>query len=213
MKNNYLQAAGKMALAIPRATKERFRSGLALLDTASGNIKEAGELFAGIDEAVWAELINEAPAPMRRTLSYVRDVGEGKMIPQLATASGEAAQRLRGLPLEEQSRLWTEPVEMFAPGRVGRAAKYQRFVTEMDSEEVKRAFARDGSKHWKLRSYEEQKAWVAEQGKEREPEVVESVDRPGRWAVRNGKVFLSSAKVAAGLSRKDVELILRDLGE
>lgn len=198
---------------IPKATKDRFRAGLVLLDAASENIREAGILFAGIKDAVWAELIDEAPAPMRRTLSYVREVGEGKMIPQLATATGEAAQRLRALPLVDQAKLWMEPVEMFAPGRVGRAAKYMRYVTEMDGDEVKRAFARDGAKRWKLRSYDEQKVWEAEQGRREEPEVLHGVDRPGRWAVRNGKVYLASAKVAAGLSKKDVELIMRDLGE
>jgi hypothetical protein len=213
MKNDYLQAAGRTALLIPRETKERFRAGLVLLDAASGNIREAGILFAGIKEAVWAQLIDEAPAPMRRTLSYVREVGEGKMIPQLATATGEAAQRLRTLPLADQLKLWTEPVEMFAPGRVGRAAKYMRYVTEMDSDEVKRAFARDGAKRWKLRSYDEQKAWEAELGRREEPEVLHGVDRPGRWAVRNGKVYLASAKVSAGLSKRDVELIMKDLGE
>ena len=212
MKHDYLQAAGKSALSIPKDTKERFRAGLLLLDAASANIAEAGNLFAGIEEETWLALIEEAPSPMRRTLSYVRAVGEGKMIPQLATASGEAAQRLRALPVVDQLKLWTEPVEMHAPGRTGRHAKYMRFVTEMDSEEVKRAFARDG-KGWKLRTYDEQRAFENELANRKDPVVLHGVDRPGRWAVRNGRVYLAPSKANAGLSRRDVEQILKDLEE
>jgi hypothetical protein len=39
------------------------------------------------------------------------------------------------------------------------------------------------------------------------------VDRPGRWAVRNGKVYLSAAKASAGLTRRDLEQMLKDLEE
>ena len=212
MKNDYLTAAGKTALAIPRTTKEQFRAGLALLDAASANIAEAGRLFASIEEVTWEALIAEAPAPMRRTLGYVREVGNGTMIPQLATASGTGAQRLRALEVADQARLWIEPVEMHAPGRVGRHAKYMRYVTEMDNAEVLRAFARDG-KGWRLRTYDEQRAWEAAQATREEPEVLHGVDRPGRWAVRNGRVYLAASKAAHGLTRRDVEQIQKDLEE
>lgn len=211
MKSDYLQAAGKSELSIPRDVKDRFRAGLKLLDVAAANVSEAGTLFAGIPEDTWRELIAEAPAPMRRTLGYVREVGEGKMIPQLATAVGEAAQRLRGLPLEDQTKLWADPLEMYAPGRIGRHAKYMRYVTEMGSDEVKRAFERDG-RGWRLRSFEEQRLFNAEQeAAEREAKIPHGVDRPGRWAVRNGKVYLAPAKANSGLSKRDIETILKDL--
>ena len=213
MKHDYLTTAGRSALAISRDTKERFRAGLKLLDAAAINVSEAGELFAGIEHQTWEALIDEAPAPMRRTLNYVRAVGEGKMIPQLATAAGEAAQRLRALPLADQARLWSEPVEMFAPGRVGRWAKYMRYVTEMNSEEVKLAFERDGH-GWRLRSFDEQRSWYAEQeAAQRELPAPHAVDRPGRWAVRGGKVYLAPAKASNGLTRREIEAILHDMEE
>jgi hypothetical protein len=134
------------------------------------------------------------------------------MIPQLATASGTAAQRLRALPVEDQSRLWIEPVEMHAPGRVGRHGKYLRFVSEMSGQEVIRAFARDG-KGWRLRSYDEQRAFEAELAKREAALVPHGVDRPGRWAVRNGKVYLSAAKASVGLTRRDLEQMLKDMEE
>lgn len=204
-----MKAAGG-GLTAPKDAKEAFRAGLRALDQASANIAEAGRLFATIPESDWAALVAKAPAPMRRTLGYVRAVGEGRMIPQLATASGESAVKLRALPLEEQRKLWTEPVEMFAPGRVGRHAKYMRYVTEMDSAEVKRAFARDGH-GWRLRTYDEQKNWEANQAAVTEARRVHGVDRPGRWAVRNGRVFLAAAKSSSGLTRRDLEMMLRDL--
>ena len=213
MTSNYLTAAGSSSLGISRSVRDRFAQGLVLLDAASANVVEAGKLFASIDEHVWRDLLEDAPIPMRRTLSYVRDVGEGTMIPQLATAAGEAVQKLRALSLEDQSRLWMEPVEMFAPGRVGRAAKYLRYVTEMNTEETKRAFARNGSRSWRLRSYDEQKAWETEQANREEPEVLHGVDRPGRWAVRNGRAYLAASKANNGLSKRDVEQLMKDLEE
>jgi hypothetical protein len=188
---------------------ETFRAGLALLDAASGQIAAAGGLFASIPDSEWLELVGEAPPPMRRTLAYVRAVGEGRMIPELATASGEAVQRLRTLTLEDQGRMWREPVAMYAPGRVGRHAKYLRFVTEMTREEVVRAFARDG-KGWRLRDYDEQRSYEAEMDRREVPEA-HGVDRPGRWAIRNGRVYLAAAKASAGLSRRDIETIWKDL--
>lgn len=212
MRSDYLQAAGKPGISITKDTKERFRAGLVLLDAAAANVAEAGAIFAGIEYETWVGLLSDAPAPMRRTLSYVREVGMGTMIPQLATESGMPAQRLRGLPVEQQQALWANPVEMFAPGRTGRAAKYMRFVTEMDSDEIKRAFVRDGA-GWKLRSYDEQKSFEAELAAYVAPEKPAGVDRPGRWAVRGGKVYVSVAKASAGLTRRDIETILKDMEE
>lgn len=213
MKNEYLQAAGKPGILIEKDVKEAFRAGLVLLDAASANIAEAGRLFASIDAAVWATLLEDAPAPMRRTLEHVREVGEGKIIPQLATASGEASVRLRGMSLADQHRLWSSPVEMFAPGRVGKHAKYMRFVTDMTGEEIKRAFEHEGKRNWRLRTYDEQKAWEAEQAAFTKPEKPSGVDRPGRWAVRGGKVYISMAKAASGLSKREVQTILKDMEE
>lgn len=205
MSEGYLKAAGGNG-------SRAFKAGLRLLDEAAMNVAEAGRLFAGIAADEWDLFVAEAPGPMRRTLGYVRAVGEGRMIPELATAAGESAQRLRALPLADQSRLWVEPVEMHAPGRIGRHAKYMRYVTEMDSAEVRRAFGRDG-RGWRLRSYDEQRAWEAEQAAKKADPAPHGVDRPGRWAVRNGRVFIAAAKASAGLSKKDVAQILRDMEE
>ena len=79
MRNDFLHAAGKPELSMPGDVKERFRAGLRLLDAAAANVAEAGNLFASIPEDIWTGLIAEAPPPMRRTLGYVRAVGEGKM--------------------------------------------------------------------------------------------------------------------------------------
>lgn len=210
MRHDYLQAAGKPGVQISNKIREQFRAGLVLLDAASANIVEAGMIFNEIDQETWDALIEDAPPPMRKTLSSVRAVGAGSMIPQLATASGYAAERLKTLPITEQLRLWTSPVEMFAPGRTGRYAKYLRFATDMDSEELKRAFVKEGSA-WRIRTYEEQKSYEVEKAAYKEPEKPSGVDRAGRWAIRNGKVYLAKAKVESGLSKRDVETILKDL--
>lgn len=212
MANEFLKAGGS-GLSGPRRAQEAFRDGLRLLDAAAANIEEAGRLFASIADDEWSSLIGEAPAPMRRTLGNVREVGFGRMIPQLATASGEAVQRLRSLPPDEQLRLWSNPVEMFRPGAVGRHAKYMRYATEMAPDEVRRAFEKNGS-GWRVRSYDEQRAWVTETAAKGDDELpAHGVDRPGRWAVRNGRVYLARQKVETGLTRRDVEGILRDLEE
>lgn len=192
-----------------RRASEAFRAGLRLLDQASANIAEAGEYFATIDALEWDGLVTAAPPTMRRTLNYVRAVGQGIMIPQLATESGEGAGRLRSMPLELQRQLYFEPVEMFKAGATGRHAKYLRHATEMTSDEVAQAFERSG-RGWKLRSYDEQRAWLAGQDATEEPH---GVDRPGRWAVRNGRVYLAPAFVSKGLTRKQLENILHDMEE
>lgn len=215
MKSDYLQAAGKPGLALAADVRKKFLEGLQLLDEAAANVTRAGECFASIPAETWNELVAEAPPPMRRTLGYVRAVGEGSMIPQLATASGAGVLRLRALPVADQLRLWTEPVEMFAPGRIGKHAKYLRFVTEMSGEEVARAFARTNGSGWRLRGYDEQKAFAAEEERKKSDgsAALSGIDRPGRWAVRNGKVYLAGTKASGGLTRRDLEAMLRDLNE
>jgi hypothetical protein len=54
---------------------------------------------------------------------------------------------------------------------------------------------------------------VAEQEAVKEPQKPKGVDRPGRWAVRGGKVIVAPAKASAGLTRRDLEMMLRDLEE
>lgn len=214
MSKEFLKAAGGVMSGSydEREARVAFRDGLRLLDDAVINIAEAGRLFASIPEADWMGLVSDAPAPMRRTLGNVRDVGMGLMIPQLATASGEAVNRLRSFPIDEQLRLWREPVEVFLPGRVGRHAKAMRYVTEMQADEAKRVFAK-GPDGWHVRSYDEQRAWEAEQASKQASEDLHGVDRPGRWAVRNGRIWLAAKRVNAGLTRKDVEAMLKDLTE
>lgn len=195
-----------------RKAQEAFRAGLKLLDAAAGNIALAGVYFAEISAPEWQNLIAEAPPTMRRTLQYIREVGEGKMIPELATESGEYAGRLRSLSIELQQKLYFQPVEMFRPGATGRHAKYLRHVAEMSSEEIQQAFERDG-RGWSLRSYDEQKSFVAQAAAAKEAEQVHGVDRPGRWAVRGNKVYLAPAFVSHGLTRRQIENILKDMEE
>jgi hypothetical protein len=188
-----------------------LKAGMRLLEQAAGNVTAAGEHFAAIDQEEWDQILQDAPAPMRRTLSYVRLVGQGRMIPELATASGEVAQRLRSLPVEDQGRLWVEPLEVYVPGRIGRHAKVMRYATEMTAAETRLVFERRGSL-WRIRTFDEQRSWWSSQNQsESSVRELHGVDRPGRWAVRSGRVYLAAAKVSSGLTRRDLQMMLQDL--
>lgn len=68
---------------------------------------------------------------------------------------------------------------------------------------------RDG-RGWRLRTYEEQKAWTTEKGKVEPEEDLHGVDRPGRWAVRSGRIYLAKEKVEMGLIPKGLEAMLKE---
>lgn len=187
-----------------------FREGLKCLDNAAADIAKAGRLFADISEPQWDRLVANAPAPLRRTLGHCRAVGKGLLMPQLATASGEYVSRLRAFPIADQEKYLFDPVEVTVRSQGSWDTVMQR-VTEMDSATIKQVFAKSGRK-WTLRTADQQKSWmIADDRREarRQPSAV--INRPGRWKVDDGRVYLAAAKVRTGLSRADVEGIQRDL--
>jgi hypothetical protein len=195
---------------VPKDTWLDFVAGIKCLDNAAADILKAGQLFASISDAQWIKISKAAASPIRRTLEHARDVGRGVLLPQLATASGSYVTRLRSFPVSEQERLLHEPIEV-ACVKAGQPDKVLVRVPDMEPEQVRQVFRRDGLK-WAQRNVDEQRAWLDLQAKQqsRKPSNKE-ISRPGRWTVREGRVFLASAKVKAGLTRADIEGIIRDM--
>ena len=110
----------------------------------------------------------------------------------------------------DQERLLHDPVEV-AVKSDGDWDVIMEKVPEMDSATIKQVFARAGRK-WTKRDLDQQKAWMKrEERKQAQKEPSAVINRPGRWKVDGGRVYLAAAKVKSGLTRADLEGIQKDL--
>ena len=216
MSSRFLLAEGAQRPGgVTKAHWDAFKEGMKCLDRAAMDIANAGKCFAEIRDADWLRLKHAAPGPIKRVLEYTRDVGKGKLLPQLATASGEYVSRLRSLPIELQEQFMREPVEI-AVWRHRKWDKKSVFVPDMTPQEVRQAFRREGRK-WQFRSIEEQRQWLKAEEKRlaqvEEKREAGNIDRPHRYAIRGRKVYFARKKIDNGVSVSDLWDALEDLGE
>lgn len=207
-------AADDRPFRVKRAAWDDFVTGLRCLDNAAQDIAKAGQLFASIPEADWERILDDSRMqPFRRTLENARKCGQGLMIPQLVTASGAYVSRLRTFPVGEQAKYLTEPVPV-AITKGGKDDVKMVMVSNLTGDEVRQVFVKDGSA-WVQRSIEDQRVWLRHEEKRRarlrELESSREIDRPNRWAIRRGRVHIAAAKYKAGLTKSDLEQMLKDL--
>lgn len=184
------------------------------LNRAHNAIAKAARKWLTLSEDTRDQVIEATPQGMRDIWLKLDRVGSGTLHPRLVTSSGLASRYLSKLPIEEQERYLSELIEV-AIRRGGRADILRVDVENMSSLQRQQVFAVTGNTV-KVRSIAEQKAWLADrEQKEREKDAhaeTTRIDRPGRWTVEKGRVFISPEKIEVGLTKRDVAAILRDLG-
>jgi hypothetical protein len=159
-----------------------------------------------------ALFIGGFPAHYRRIWSNLLRVGRGEMHPRLATASGRAAQILQRLPYKEQEQYIVELIPVVT-GESSRSVKHFD-IDGLPPELMTQVFAQGGGAA-RVRSVKEQRDWRARQVSRKEPAEGKQAKKSGNtgapWTIRNGRAFLSPAKIKAGLTAEDVERLRREL--
>lgn len=159
-----------------------------------------------------AKIVEQTRPSLRDFWTKLERVGTGQLHPQLATVSGLAARYLGKLGIQEQERFLRDGIPVVSPSR-GRDVRLVDVVL-MSEDQRKQVFkvAGDGVA---VRSVEEQKHWLADQAARRvlrdeAKSTLKKVDRVG-WSVEKGRVFVKPGRVKEGLTRRDLETMLRDL--
>jgi hypothetical protein len=184
------------------------------LSGAADRIRRAGTKWVGLSEKTRDKVLENIPATWKGFFYRLQLVGEGRLHPHLYSATGAPARYLGRLPIDDQDKYIREliPVAVLR----GRTPDILRIdVEEMSKNQQQQVFKVSGEVV-QIRSIPEQRAWMAEQerkaAKQEDSELgLTDINRAGRWRVSKGRVYIDPDKVASGLTRKDVALILRDL--
>lgn len=173
----------------------------------------AARAWVELPEKTRARIVEQTRPSLRDFWTRLQDIGEGRVHPQLATVSGLPARYLGRLPILEQERYLREGIPVASlRGKDFRLVD----VATMSEEQRKQVFKAAGS-GLAVRSVDEQRSWLADQAARKVLEKerlagLKKVDRVG-WMVTGGKVFVKPERVKNGLTRRDVETMLKDLKE
>ena len=192
-----------------RAAAEQLLRGL---DDINRKTARLATIIAEMAEGDRKLFIEGFPAHYQGLWRNLLKVGLGEMHPKLVTASGRTAQVLRKLPYSEQEHYIDNLIEVVI-GDGPRAVK--RFdVESMPAEFMPQVFAQGGSAA-RVRDVDEQRKWRRMQADKKAAQdshaETAEINRPNRWAIRNGRVHLAPALVERGLTIDDVEKIRADL--
>lgn len=183
------------------------------LNSAHAKIQKAARKWVTLSEETRDQVIAATPSGMRAIWEKLEAVGNGELHPRLVTADGIAARYLSRLPLKEQEKHLDELIEVAVIHN--RSPDVMRIDVEaMSSFQRQQVFDVKGSSV-RIRTIAEQRAWLAEQKRKEQAreERAETtrIDRPGRWKVENGRVYVAPEKIESGLTKRDVAGMLRDL--
>lgn len=171
-----------------------------------------GYLLVEMSDEDRALFIDAFPSHYRTTWLNLLRVGRGEMHPKLATAAGRTAQLLRKLPYAEQEQYVVELIPVVT-GSDRRSVRYFD-VENMPSDLLPQVFAQGGGRA-RVRSLDEQRTWRTQQEKASSAKAAKKesteINRPGKWAIRNGRAHLAKALIDRGLTLEDVEKIKSDL--
>lgn len=176
-------------------------------------IRRAARRWMELSPKARGKIVEQTRPNLRDFWAKLEAVGTGALHPQLATVSGLAARYLGKLPLDEQERYLRDGIEVVVVRGRGYDVKLVD-VTLMSEEQRKLVFkaAGDGVA---VRTVEEQKTRLADAAARRllaeeAKSGLKSVDRVG-WKVEKGRVFVKANRVESGLTKRDLETMLRDL--
>lgn len=182
--------------------------------TVAKRIAKMGQLLVAMSPTGRDEFIAQFPPSSRQFWRRVHAVGEGRLYPTLATKIGRAAEYLGKLPLEEQARCEVELIPVAIVDERGRQDILRMDVEAMSSEIRAQVFHAVGPTV-RLRSIDEQRAWLAEKArkahaKEEREEAGVRIDRPD-WTAEKGKIWPKASLMDKGITRQMLGRMLADL--
>ena len=171
----------------------------------------AARAWVEFPEKARARIVEQTKPNMREFWAKLQRVGTGLLHPQLATMSGLAARYLGKLALEEQEKYLRDGIPVVTARTRGDFRLLD--VVSMSEDQRKQVFKVAGKVA--VRSVEEQRSWLADQAAKRllkreAAAGLKKVDRVG-WSVERGRVWVKSNRVEAGLTKRDLEVMLKDL--
>jgi hypothetical protein len=188
---------------------------LADLTNVAERIKRASVKWIALPDRTRARVL-EAVSPTAKTfLDRLTKVGEGTLHPMLYNSVGKASHYLGKLPLPEQDLYLRERIPV-AVLNGGKADMLNVDIEDMTPNQRKQVFKVHGDVVT-VRSIAEQRAWLADQEQRRqriedeELNALTVINRPGRWKIEKGKVWLDTDKLETGLTKRDIAQMLRDL--
>ncbi len=182
------------------------------LDDITRKTARLGALLVEMSDEDRAIFMAGFPSQYREIWKNLHRVGLGEMHPRLVTASGRAAQALRKLPFAEQEQYLVELIPVVI-GDGPRAVKHFD-IENLPADLMSQVFAQGGSIA-RVRSVADQRTWRAQNAAKKDAAEAKrettEINRPGKWAVRHGKVFIAVKWVQSGLTREMIENMLKDL--
>ena len=177
---------------------------------------KAAQRWVELPEKARKRIVEQTNPSLRQFWQRLEKVGMGQLHPLLLTVAGSAATLLGKMPLDDQDKYLRELIPVAV--KKGRAWDERLVdVAEMSEEQKKQVFKVSSDGTVTVRSKEAQIQWIAAADAKRLQEdlaadALRKVERTG-WKVEKGRVWLKPAALEAGLTRKQVEQMLRDLGE
>lgn len=186
------------------------------LGGAAERIKRAGTKWVALPDRTRAKVLEGVPPTWQTFLKRLQRVGEGTLHPMLYASVGKAATYLGKLPLPEQDRYLRELIPVAI--RVGASRWDSRAVdVEAMSEDQRRQVFKEVDGTVFVRTLEEQQAYIADQErrKQRAEEAqsgdLKVVNRPGRWRVEKGRIYVDKIKLTEGITKADLKLMAKDM--
>lgn len=179
-------------------------------------LAKAAAKWISLEEGTRAKVVSQCNPSLRDFWARLTRVGEGLLHPQLVLIGGKAASCLGKLPLDDQERYLRERVPVVV--RRGRGFDTKLVdVAEMTEDQRRQVFKVADSGAVAVRDEDAQRSYFANRAAqllvERErSDAMKKVERVG-WSVEGGKVWVKPDKVESGITRRDILVMLRDLGE
>lgn len=171
----------------------------------------AARAWVELPERTRSRIVEQTRPTLRDFWDRLEKIGAGVVHPLLATVDGLPARYLGRLPLEDQERYLREGIPVASlRGKDFRLVD----VSTMSEDQRKQVFKAAGA-GLAVRTVDEQRSWLADKAARRVLEKerlagLKTVDRVG-WSVRGGKVYVKAARVESGLTKRDLETMLKDL--
>lgn len=179
-------------------------------------LRQAAAKWMELGEETRAKIVQQSGKSLLDFWAKLTRVGSGLLHPQLVLVGGKACTMLGKLPLEDQERYLRDRIPLVV--RKGRGFDVRLMdVGELSEEQRKQVFRENDDGSVVVRDEEEQKTYFARKAaallvEQSKLDSLKKVERTG-WRVEQGRVWVKPDKVEDGLTRKDLLIMLKDLGE
>lgn len=174
----------------------------------------AASKWVELPEKTRARIVEQTNPSLREFWRRLERVGLGTLHPLLITMAGAAANLLGKMPLEDQDKYLQELIPVVH--RKGRGWDERLVdVADMSEEQRKQAFKIGPDGTVTVRDRDAQITYLTDKAarkmiEEHAAEALKKVDRVG-WKVEKGRVWIKPSSIEAGLTKRQVEQILKDL--